>query len=178
MNGIPSTHRPSLRRQRGVVLVVSLLMLLVLTLIGLAATRASTVEQRLTTNQHDLAVATQGAEAALRDGESLLNSAGLPDFAQNTGGAYTASTMTVDWKTINWDDPAATLAYEGAFGSTGVPAQTPRYFVVLTNMPVNTLGTSQSTQDAEGSETVYYVYAHSYGLSTNSSVVLQSTYAR
>ncbi len=179
MNTLPIASLSRARRQRGVVLVVSLLMLLVLTLIGLAATRSTTIEQRLTTNQHDTAVAIQGAEAALRDGESLLNSAGLPNFALNTAGAYTASTWTGDWQTPGlWDDTTATLGYEGAFGSAGVPVATPRYLVVLTTYTGNAAGSSLSTDAPETSKLIYYVYAHSYGLTTNTSVVLQSIYMR
>lgn len=165
-------------RERGVVLVVSLLMLLVLTLIGLAATRSTTIEQRLTANQRDTAVAVQGAEAALRDGESLLASAGLPDFSLNTAGAYTASTMTVNWKTIDWNSSTATLAYEGGFPDGAAPHSTPRYFVVLTNIPVQTAGSSLSSDAPEVSELVYYVYARSESLTGNSAVVLESAYAR
>ena len=179
-----STHSLSMHRQRGVVLVVSLLMLLVLTLIGLAATRSTTIEQRLTANQRDTAVAFQGAEAALRDGESLLNSAGLPNFALNTAGAYTETTMTVDWSTIDWEDPSATLAYEGGLDRTKLastvttPSEVPRYYVVLTTHPVKTNGSSLSADAPQVSKLVYYIYAYSKGLSGNSFVVLKSAYAR
>ncbi|HEX7964781.1 MAG TPA: PilX N-terminal domain-containing pilus assembly protein [Gammaproteobacteria bacterium] len=180
---VTARHLPvRFRRQRGVVLVVSLLMLLVLTLIGLAATRSTAIEQRMTANQNDRAVAIQAAEATLRDGESLLNSAGLPNFALNTAGAYTATTMTVDWKTIDWDDPAATIAYEG--GLQPSPQVAPRYFVVLTTTTVDSAGSSLSADAAETSKLVYYVYARSIGLrsditlSDSSAVVLESAYAR
>ena len=48
MNTMIHHAGPSPRAQRGVVLVVSLLLLLVLTLIGLAATRSTTLEERKT----------------------------------------------------------------------------------------------------------------------------------
>ena len=169
-------------RQRGVVLVISLLMLLVLTLIGLAATRSTTVEQRLTSNQRDTAVAVQGAEAALRDGESLLNSAGLPDFSLNTAGAFTATTMSVDWTTIDWSDTStATLAYEGGIGGSGTtqqPLYKPRYFVVLTTQTTAAPGSSLSTDAPLPIQTIYYIYARSVSMTGNSAVVLESVYRR
>ncbi len=173
------------RRERGVVLVVSLLMLLVLTLIGLAATRSTTIDQRLTAAHRDNAVAMQAAEAALRNGESLLNGAGLPDFSLNTNGAYTLDTMG-DWHNINWDDPTATIAYQGGLqgGAANAPSVTPRYFIVLTPYFLPTPGSSLSADVAETSKTIYYVYARAVGLRTginlsdSSAVVLKSIYAR
>lgn len=187
MNASSNSPQPLLRsrRERGVVLVVSLLMLLVLTLIGLAATRSTTIDQRLTAAHRDNAVAMQAAEAALRDGESLLNGAGLPDFSLNTAGAYTESTMG-NWQDINWDDPGATTAYEGGLqgGAANAPSVTPRYFIVLTNHPLPVPGSSLSADAAEVQKTIYYVYARSVGLrsgiklSDPSAVVLKSIYAR
>ena len=178
-------HPVMRRRERGVVLVISLLMLLVLTLIGLAATRSTTIDQRLTAAHRDNAVAMQAAEAALRDGESLLNGAGLPDFSLNTNGAYTESTMG-NWQDIDWDDPNATTAYEGGLqgGSANAPSVTPRYFIVLTNHPLPVPGSNLSSDSPEVQKTIYYVYARSVGLrgginlSDPSAVVLKSIYAR
>ncbi len=174
--------RPQRRRERGVVLVVALLMLLVLTFIGLAATRSTTIEQRLTENHHDLAVAMQGAEAALRDGESSLNSAGLPNFALNTAGAYTeAAPMPIDWSnSANWaEGSTATIQYQGGIGGSALqPIYKPRYYVVLTSHFGTAAGSSLSTDAPEPLLTYYYVVAHSYGLTTDTQVTLESTYLR
>ena len=97
---VAQTRRPG-SHQRGMVLVISLLMLLVLTLIGLAATRSTTLEQRMTINQNDQEVAFEAAEAALRDGESTLSGASSLNFASNAGGAYTQGTTPVTWENIN-----------------------------------------------------------------------------
>jgi type IV pilus assembly protein PilX len=58
-----------LNRQAGAVLLVSLVMLLLLTLIGLAGMRLASLEERIAGNQRDREVAFQAAEAALRAGE-------------------------------------------------------------------------------------------------------------
>ena len=185
MNASPAPALPPLRgrRERGVVLVVSLLMLLVLTFIGLAATRSTTIEQRLTSNQRDLAVAVQGAEAALRDGESLLNSAGLPNFALNTAGAFTAATMgTTDWTNIDWSETStATLQYEGGIGGlpgAQQPLYKPRYFVVLTTSTIGGTSRNLSSDTPLPLQTVYYVFARSVNMSGDRAVVLESAYRR
>lgn len=72
---------PMKHSQGGVVLVVSLLMLLVLTLVGVTAMQLSTRQEKMSGNTRDLDVALQAAEAALRFGESQLVAATLPDSA-------------------------------------------------------------------------------------------------
>ena len=163
------------RRQQGVVLVVSLLMLLVLTLIGLAATRSTTLEERMTANQNDATVAFEAAEAALRDGEGQLSSASQPNYDGNTAGAYNASTMSssMTWhdSTI-WTDSNKVLMYGG--GITPSPIHSPSYFIVKTSIISNTQG-SLSTDVAATQDYTYYVYAHGYGVNS-AEVVLQSVY--
>lgn len=172
MNALSSLGSRS--RQRGVVLVISLLMLLVLTMIGLAATRSTTLEQRMTTNQNDQEVAFQAAEAALRSGESVLsNNVGI-NYAGNTAGAYTLNTMTVNWKTINWDaSGGAVYDYTGLQPTTLID---PTYFIVQNNttgfIPGQAINSGQPLQNTY----VYYIYARGVGISSNNAVILESVY--
>lgn len=55
--------------QRGATLIMGLIFLTVLTVIGVTATRMSTLEERMAGNQRDRALAMQAAELALRDAE-------------------------------------------------------------------------------------------------------------
>ena len=50
--------------QRGVALVVALLLLVVITLVGLAAVRGTIMQQKMAANLFDRQIAFQGAEAA------------------------------------------------------------------------------------------------------------------
>lgn len=61
-------RRSSLRRggQRGIALVVALILLVVITLVGLAAVRGTIMQQKMAANMYDRQVAFQGAEAAMR----------------------------------------------------------------------------------------------------------------
>lgn len=172
MNALASHGTRS--RQHGVVLVISLMMLLVLTMIGLAATRSTTLEQRMTTNQNDQLVAFEAAEAALRSGESTLSNASGISYASNTAGAYTLNTMTVNWKTINWDATGGQV-----FDYTGLQPNTlidPTYFIVQNNttgfIPGESIGSGQPLQNTY----VYYIYARGVGLSSNNAVILESVY--
>lgn len=59
-------------RQRGVVLAVSLIMLLVITLLGVTAMQSTLLQERMAGNVREVNLAFQAAEAALRDGEKVL----------------------------------------------------------------------------------------------------------
>lgn len=74
MNLQVMSRRPYLMAgsQRGAVLVVSLLLLLVMTLLGLGASQSTRLQERMAGNQRDLEVAMQSAEAGLRAAEELL----------------------------------------------------------------------------------------------------------
>lgn len=59
-------------RQSGAVLVVSLLLLLIMTLLGLGASQSTRLQERMAGNQRDMELALQSAEAGLREAEKLL----------------------------------------------------------------------------------------------------------
>lgn len=66
------TARSGPRAQRGIALAVALILLILITLIGLAAIRGTTVQQRMTANFYDREIAFQSAEAALQAGAQAL----------------------------------------------------------------------------------------------------------
>jgi len=73
-------------RQKGAVLIVSLMMMLLLTIIGVTAMNNVTMEERMAGNLRDGDLSFQAAESALRDGENVL--AGLlaePPLCTNIG---------------------------------------------------------------------------------------------
>lgn len=61
-------------RQRGVALVIALLLLVVITLVGFSAVRSTIVQQKLSSNLYDREVAFQNAEAAMRAAAQLVAS--------------------------------------------------------------------------------------------------------
>lgn len=64
-------HRPS-GNQRGIALVVALILLVLITLVGLAAVRGTIMQQRMASNLYDRQVAFQSTEAAIRAAAALL----------------------------------------------------------------------------------------------------------
>ena len=60
-------------RQRGAVLIVTLLFLVILTMLGVTAMSGTTMEERMAGNARDGSIALQAAEAALRDARRDIN---------------------------------------------------------------------------------------------------------
>lgn len=59
-------------RQRGSVLIIGMLLLLMMTLLGLITTTQTRTDARITSNNLDRAMAFQSAEAALREAEARI----------------------------------------------------------------------------------------------------------
>ncbi|HDK45694.1 MAG TPA: PilX protein, partial [Actinobacteria bacterium] len=64
-----SAHHGS-KKQRGTALIVSLLILLVLTILGVAAMSTTTMEEKMAGNSRKIDLAFQSAESALRDAQT------------------------------------------------------------------------------------------------------------
>jgi type IV pilus assembly protein PilX len=60
-------------RQRGAILIVSMLMLLVMTLIGVTAISTTTLEEKMAGNARQRQLAFQAADSALREAEAWLS---------------------------------------------------------------------------------------------------------
>lgn len=58
--------------QRGAVLIVALIMLLLMTMIGLAGMRGTSLQENMASNLRENSLSLQAAEAALRQGEELV----------------------------------------------------------------------------------------------------------
>lgn len=83
---------PSQRHERGVALVVALILLIVVTLLGLSSVRGVAMEERMTANAYDREIAFQATEAALRAGEAAAlaqSQTAPPNSGFNSGGIYT-----------------------------------------------------------------------------------------
>ncbi|TQV41431.1 pilus assembly PilX family protein [Xanthomonas perforans] len=62
-------------KQTGISLIVVLLLLLVMTLLGLAVLRSTLMEERMSANMYDRSLAFQATEGALREAEKVIQTA-------------------------------------------------------------------------------------------------------
>ena len=77
-------------RQRGAVLVIALIMLLLLTLVGIAGMRDTQLQEKMAGGTEDRAIAFQAAEAALSEAEVLIQADNCTAAACSGAGFYTA----------------------------------------------------------------------------------------
>ncbi|BCT94111.1 pilus assembly protein PilX [Lysobacter helvus] len=170
---------PSLHAQRGVALLVVLILLLVMSLMAVLSLRGTLMEERASANMMDRSLSFQAAEAALRQGESLAASKpALPTSGCSAGlCAIPAPTDTPRWK-----DPTVWAGARSLSVSLGTVTATPQYIVELIadNVPPRGSCTTEENVSPEatcsGSERRYRITARSQAAG-RAVVMLQSNYA-
>ena len=179
---------PGAPRQQGFVLVVCLILLLVLTLIGIASVQNTALEEKMAGNDRNRELAFQSAEAALRVGESGLSQGLWSTFAGNTAGLYIVNPLSLAgpiWTTLDWTNPANVGQVGGTLGGATLPGSTipivvsQPELIIEQLVPVPAPGQNLGQQQfGNGVPTVqlYRVTALATGGDTNSQVMLQSVY--
>ncbi len=158
--------------QQGAVLVISLIILVILTILGISAMQTTSLEERMAGNMRDRNIAFQAAEATLREGENYLQSVVLPHF-DGTNGLYQPDSTL--WKTIDWTSASAVRTYSVTIDQ--VAAQPTYYLEELpaSISPGESLVVGFAPPAPSGN---YRVTAHGVGISDSSAVILQSTFRR
>lgn len=174
----------NLNRQRGAVLIVGLIMLLLLTIIGMASIRGSGLQEQMAGNLRDKNLAFQAAEASLRAGEEIINGVSLPSFTGSVVGYYpdlnkpsAIRPRPVTWTDANWVAwsvklPDATLSQL---------SEQPRY--VIERLVVAAASSAQGACvdfecKAKTPDPIYYrITSRAKGGTLDAEVILQSTFA-
>jgi type IV pilus assembly protein PilX len=192
------TMRPlrTLKNERGVALLVALMFLIVLTLLGLAAMKGTTLEERMAGGTRDYNIALQAAEAALRDAEADLKGSGISGVRSLTvssfpvtligtgtpsgcvaGGLCLIANETVQLynsASVNWASTTSTVygTYTGATAIGGV-SQPPRYILELMQF-----ADGKNKGGNNGANDYYYVRitARAWGASAQTQVYLQEIF--
>lgn len=176
------------RRQRGIALVVALILLLVITLVGLAAVSGTLMQQKMSANFFDRQIAFQADEAAMRQAgnaiqiatASAVAPAGYPDCSPAGGNVCLADPFAES--TV----PTITTVSKTAFDAGGLSAAQPQYIVQYMgcySVPNPTVKKISNKNYGEGSN---MAYADFYRITARSgdpatiggraSVVLQSLF--
>jgi len=188
--------RNGLRHERGAILIVALMFLVLFTIVGVSTISNTTLEERMAGNAREQATAFQAAESALRDAEVDLESGiggtgnrdaalGIANsyFATLCSAAFTngvctqpaspAGTYQGDIVTApGWDWTSATKTtsygtYTGATPLSGLFSQ-PRYVIEYLAEKDDT-GTTPTTR-------YFRISARGWGANANTAVTIQSVY--
>ncbi len=166
--------------QQGAALVISLIILVIMTMLGLATIRGVTQQERMAGNSQSRNISFQATEKTLRDIEEVLGNTS-PRITQTIGTcAVTSTLMTCGTPTASstprWTDSNFTdwTDRPNAVG-TGVLAITPQYFVEYMG---NTFSCNPNDVAAANNCFRYRITVRSGdGTSGRAFVVLQSIYA-
>ncbi|PCH82928.1 MAG: pilus assembly protein PilX [Piscirickettsiaceae bacterium] len=176
-------------KQQGAVLAVSLIFLLVLTLLGIAGMQSTIMEEKMSGNMRDKALAFQASESGLINGEThsqTLLSSTSPFLANCTGGLCLPSTTSTpiwsDATKVNWGTATNTFAYGSTITATnlGLISSQPQYVVELLPEPPKGVGQSLATGKGNSISTVeiFRVTSRGLGGSANAPVMVQSVYKK
>jgi type IV pilus assembly protein PilX len=116
------------RHQRGISLLVVLVLLLIMTLLGLAILRGTMLEERMAGNMYERSLAFQAAESALREAELIASaSPAAPAANCNAAGVCAEPDPAL---TERWLDPAFTGWVNAPLLASASPAPPPgSYFI-------------------------------------------------
>lgn len=190
-------------RQRGITLVVVLILLVIVTLVGIAGARIALLGERSTRNDRDYQIAWQAAEAALMDaqfdirGPNTSGSQRMALFNENNTSVFLPGCNTSSdhrglcepsegkpvWASVDFLDEsnsATTVAY-GAYtgrafdaGATGVrPARVPRYIIEWVPDTTPLLSASSGSKPI-----MYRITAMGFGTREDVQVVLQVAFKK
>jgi len=136
-------------KQAGIALTVALILLVLVTLIGIAAVSGTTMQQRMTANFYDREIAFQAAEAALRTGAASLSTSGIGIRNCGAGGIIC---VVNPFKATNLDPSHIHTVTSAQFAIGANAASQPQY--VIENLgawpnPDSNTGFDQSANAAQ-----------------------------
>lgn len=159
------------RRQAGAALIVSLVLLIAVTLLGVSAMQGTIMQERMSANQRDYEEAFNAAEIALRRGEEEFLSSPL-DYL----GALKLQGLPRDWTASDaqWNDfIEIDDAPPGIAG--GFSTRPPMYHIGESGVYCPDAGDLSSASDCEE---IFTITARGTGRTDNTFVVIQSTIRR
>ncbi|RNF86168.1 pilus assembly PilX family protein [Montanilutibacter psychrotolerans] len=166
------------QQQRGIALVVVLILLLVMTLLGLASLRGTLLEERMSANLFDRSLGFQAAEAALRVAETSLTlpatRSAFPSSGCSNGLCATPDPETAP--TPLWQD-ASFAGWRTVTVDLGDLAVDPSYYIeYMGESPKDFFCDRKRPRQPDCMTPRYRITAQSAG-TDRAQVLLQSSYA-
>lgn len=179
----------SMKQQRGAVLVVSMLLLLVMTVLALGASQTTRLQERMSANMRDRDLAFESSEAGLRNGERIIDSLTLAPspctagrcqvFDRNILPANMAFQTTAWWAANSWSYVRAesfSTTADNAIKGAGMAGADPHFVVEEAEEVADAL--SVPPTGPPPSRIYYRITSGAQGGTDLAQVVLQSTFAR
>ncbi|WP_455201815.1 pilus assembly PilX family protein [Kaarinaea lacus] len=171
-----------MQHQSGSVLIISLIIMLVLTILGVSGMKSAVLEEKMAGNVRDTQLAFQAAEATLREAEQYINTniVSLTDFdTDGSDGLYDKSQQRL-WDNISWNS-SDSIEYTSFNTSYAVNAA-PRF--IIQHLASQQNDVDQLNLDNYGQGTgagrveMFLITARATGSSGNNIVMLQTTFGK
>ena len=171
-----NTHRS----QRGAVLIVSLVMLLVITLIAVSSMQDTVLEEKMAGNTKDRNLAFQTTESGIREAENYIESVVSLGAFSGTGGLYGFASAQPDYaSSATWSDAANHVVANSDYGSYEAPKYFIKHFTTVkgTEGAMNMSGYGDNK--GSGDVSIFLITGRGTGGSADSAeVILRSHYGR
>ena len=160
--------------QQGAVLIISLLILLIMTIMGVSSMQSSTLEEKMASNDRDRNIAFQSAEAGMRQAQTYIESlATTGDFTDNNGLYSAIGTEPDAFADATWSTAGNYRTGTAPGGSAGV-----EYFITRVGT-VSDDDTLEIPPTVVTDVTIFRIVARGLGATgTGSEVILRSYYGR
>lgn len=156
------------------ILVVSLLFLLILTMLGIASMRTTTLEEKMAGNMRDRGVALQAAESGIRDGETLIESLTSTAAFTGTSGLYGEYQDPPDpFDSATWTSDTTSRAGTALSGISSAP----RYFIRyngIVKMDTSSLKIKNYGQSTPGDVATFEITSRGTGIAGGSTAATEA----
>jgi len=178
MHRIEVLNRVTRRAQRGAALVISLIFLLVITIVAVAGTRSTTMQERMAGNTRDRNLAFQAAESGLREGEDFIESlASLGNF-DGTNGLYGLTDTAPDYTdSATWSTAGNHVTADEDYGSYEAPRYFIKYYTIVPGAQDGALNLSgYGDNKGSGDVTIFRITSRGTGGGADSAEVTVRTF--
>lgn len=178
LNSHPCNSTPA--RQRGAVMIVSLITLLVVTMIAVSSMRGSTLEEKMAGNTRDRNIAFQTAESAVREAEMFVESlVSMGNFGGGSGLFRQTDAEPDYYDAATWSGSGRHVVANSIYGSYEAPRYFVKHFTTVTGTEGALNMSGYGDNKGTGDVTIFRITARATGGSGDSAeVILRSQYGR
>lgn len=167
-------------RQRGAVLAVSLILLMVVTLIAVSSMQGTMLEEKMAGNTLDRNLAFQSAESAVREAEITIEGVASLGNLDGTAGLFGLTDAEPEATyAVTWTDANNHVVTDASYGAYQAPQYFVKHFTTVTGTEGALNMSGYGDNKGSGDVSVFKITARGTGGSTDSAeVILRTHYGR
>ncbi len=175
-----SAQQPFGAHERGAVLVVSMIFLMIITLIAIGSIRDTVLEEKMAGNTRDRNIAFQSAESGVREAEQFIEGiTSLGDF-DSAPGLYGRTAVEPEfWNDAVWQSQGQHVVAESEYGAYAPPRYMVKHVTTVTGTEGALNMSGYGDNKGTGDVTVFRITVRGTGGNADSAeVILRSQYGR